>query len=89
MKVRELLSNATRWTKGTYAKNHLGNNVLYTDEKACQWCLSGAIQKCYPNNYGTITKKVEAQIGSDILNWNDKPQRFFQEVQSLVEVLDI
>lgn len=41
--VRERLSDPKRWTKNTYAKDKDGEHVYSCSERACRWCLSGAI----------------------------------------------
>ena len=51
-KVKELLSDKNRWTKGDYAKDETGRSVKVNDDNACKWCLYGAVLKiCYDSRH--------------------------------------
>ena len=95
MKVRDLLTDETRWTKGVSARNALGQGgVCYDDPSATSWCLAGAIHKCYGiDGWDPIAKRVYALIQplpkGGMGEWNDDPARSFSEVRALVEELDI
>lgn len=62
MKVKELLSEETKWTKNHYAKNEEGEPVSSLFSEACCWCLKGAVTKCYYNpaieNYHVIQQEA-------------------------------
>lgn len=47
MKIKELLSDASKWTQGRHAADEKGNDELPESSNAVCWCLSGAIMKCY------------------------------------------
>lgn len=82
--VRELLSDKSRWTKGSYARDKDGQPVGVRSRKAVCWCLEGAIRKVlerYKNNdhyaaYFTLTCKafMDATGTPDvhIADWNDR-----------------
>jgi hypothetical protein len=47
MKIKELLTDESKWTQETLAKNENGERVSPTQSDAVCWCLVGAIYKCY------------------------------------------
>lgn len=94
MKIRELLTDESKWTKGTYGRDRQGNPVPYYSQKATAFCLSAAIFRCYPQqNKGTkLYRKIQKILGigrKSIPGWNDDPARTFAEVKALVEELDV
>lgn len=91
MKVSELLTDKSKWTQKTLARNMYGQSVDAEDHEACSWCIQGAVLKCYghPKNID-IKERIYAQLGSLYIGgWNDDPTRTFAEVRSLVVELDI
>lgn len=80
MKVRDLLTDETKWSKG--------KSVVYRDDVACAWCLSAAVDRCYGASYLLVMNRVANHVGGPI-GWNDAPSRTFAEVRALVEELDI
>lgn len=93
MKVRELLTGPEKWTKGADARSESGYSVEPDSKAACRWCLYGAINAAYPRTDDAIRalKLVNAKLGESrgICNWNDAPERTFDDVRKLVEELDI
>lgn len=91
MKVHELLTDESKWTKGWYAKTVDGNKVSVTDDAAARWCLFGAVWKCYrdPARMRTILSQVFADREREAIWWNDDPERTFDDVRDLVTRLDI
>lgn len=93
MKVSELL-NEHNWIKGERALNHAGIATTVNDVDACQWCLIGAIEKCYLSNgldkFLAIVNSVYnyLNIGS-VVNWNDDPKRTFADIHQVITALDI
>jgi hypothetical protein len=50
VKVRELLSDESKWTKGAYARDADGNDLYLSgvdSPNASCWCLDGALHRCY------------------------------------------
>ena len=86
MKIRELLSDESKWCRGSLSLDKEGNKIDPIDSQACCWCLYGACMKCY-DFYNNIIEKILIKIGCYIDDWNDKST--FQEVKNLVEELDI
>lgn len=90
MKIRELLSDESKWTQKHLARDADSNPVIPQDDTAVSFCLMGAMDRCYPHNrdnhrvYRKVAREVE-QVGT----WNDAPDRTFADVQALVTRLDI
>jgi hypothetical protein len=53
-KVRELLSDPTRWTKSAFAKKADGTTCSAVNPKAVCWCLVGATLKFNNNPFGPL-----------------------------------
>lgn len=98
MKIKELLSDRSKWTKGYSALDTVGWIVTPNSPDAVCWCLYGAIRVCYPD-FSDLTKvgtklndTIQHKIGNKSITyiiWQDQPERTFEEVKALVEELDI
>ena len=87
MKVRDLFSGPEKWTKGEWARDKEGRP---TCSNAFCWCLIGAIFHCYKDeDYPEICEKIDNEGIDNLMQWNDAPERKFEEVKELVERLDI
>ncbi len=64
MKVKELLADPARWTKGTFARRVDNEAVASQSEEACKWCLLGAIRRCYVEGeeYTQAHTKLKAAV---------------------------
>ena len=90
MKVRELLSDESKWTKGNWARTGDGLGVYYECPEAVCWCLDGAIHLAYGDDWLPVRGKVCEHLGvTHLWDWNDSSRRTFAEVKALVEELDI
>lgn len=71
-RVRELLSDRKRWTKGTYARTGNNRDVDVFDPKAAKFCILGAIRRVN----GTYTQEAADAFDSltddDPAGFNDK-----------------
>lgn len=89
MKAWELLDSPEKWCKGANALTSDGMEVSACDPRACRWCLEGALRKCY----GSFDLKIQAV--RDALNthyvfeWNDAPERTFEEVRNALIAADV
>jgi hypothetical protein len=90
MKIRELFSDESKWTKYDFARDSKGRPVTSDAPQACRWCLLGAIIKCYPGDekFKVIHTLVE-HLGPSIPHWNDRNSTTFKNVVDLVARLDI
>ncbi len=99
MKVKELLTDESKWAKGEWAKDARGCCCSYTSERAVCFCLGGAIARCYGIKLGQqifadqeIYKRVATFLHLGILTisqWNDDKTRTFDDIKKVVEELDI
>lgn len=92
MKVKELLISEDVWTTQHLARNINGESTYSQDIDAVCWCLLGAIGNCYMLNEHKrkqVINKVESHLKMGIAEWNDKPERTFDDVRNLVLELNI
>ena len=90
MKVRELLTNKGKWCQGHDALDKHGIFMPPCNRKAIQWCVGGAIQKCYSSDIRQkIYMRIQSKVGGNISKWNDDPERTFADVKKLIEELNI
>ena len=90
MKIRELLTDESKWTKWKIAIDISGNIVLPDDPTAVCWCLSGAITKCYTEWFDRLRIKsiVQTAINDEYVTiFNDTHE--FEDIKRLVDKLDI
>ena len=91
MKIKELLSDSSKWTKRAMARDFNDLTCVAHCDIAIKWCLLGAIVKCYPGGYKRIqilNKIIDNGI-SDISGFNDLSSTSFSDIKALVERLDI
>lgn len=91
MTVAELLTDESKWTQGTYARDAGGDSVLCREAKACRWCLLGAMRVVYGGHRSTgfdsAFRRLRDAIGRHVPvhEWNDTPGRTFAEVRAAIE----
>ena len=85
MTLQELFSSEDKWTQEAEARNAAFRPVKPNDPEAVCWCLEGGIRLCYPDNFFEIRDKLRDLINNDLLfEWNDHPNRIFQQVYELI-----
>ena len=97
MKIRELLSDESKWIKWHEAQDKGGKVVDPLNPKAAKWCLQGAMAKCYFKKSHIGFSKIEdslcREVGkrgySLIVSFNDDPRITFLDVRDIVLRLDI
>lgn len=82
MTVRELYKDKSCWTQGAYARDAFGVPILTNHPTAVSWCLMGALSKCYGAERGW--KKTDVGV-----QWNDSPNRTFEQVLAHVIELNL
>jgi hypothetical protein len=95
MKLKKLFDHQSKWTQGASARNKSGKGVSPFSRAAKQFCLLGAVNKCYPGTthiWAEIANYVAHKYNIDplaVIAWNDNPKRTFKEIQDVVNTLDI
>lgn len=93
MKVQDILTDKSKWTKGWNAKTRKGNETDIEKRSAVCFCLYGAIWRAKhlddEYNVNRALEKVRWKIGNDIFSWNDDKYRTFKQVRALIVELDI
>lgn len=90
MKIHELLDKPEKWTKDANARDKEGYTIGATNPKAVCWCLYGSMFKCYEEEQRQIADRVRAEFRpGSFVEWNDAPERTFEEVRALCLKLDI
>jgi len=95
MKVRDLLSDASKWTQQAYARLPDGTDVDWGHPDAVCWCLASAIRVCFGETVETwavleyVREHLNVADQFALAAWNDAPERTFADVKALVDRLDI
>ena len=90
MKVSELLTDKSKWTKNAYAINDMGESVGAGGDDARAWCLLGALYKCYPDDKERgiarykLASVIELRYGKLPTVWQDEPSTTFEMVRELI-----
>ena len=90
MKIRELLSDPSKWTQRCFSRNSKGQPSAPAEQE-CSWCLVGALGRCYDDSeFDRVYDLIKAAVPErQIVHWNDDPKRTFEDVRKLVEELNI
>jgi len=88
MKAYELLSSPDKWTQGAEYRDSHGYDC--DPEQSVSMCLAGSIRLAYPDELerDTAFSIVRHKVGQ-LSDWNDAPDRAWDEVLSLLVELDI
>jgi hypothetical protein len=58
MKLQEVFTDESKWTRGAYAVDKGEGHVDATSDSACKWCLHGAVQKICNSVAGDISMET-------------------------------
>jgi hypothetical protein len=92
MKIKDLLTDRSRWVQGPVAMDRYGRSVYPESRWACKWCLWGAIEKCYSNwdDVLVVRDKLYSVLPyPNIIEWNERRGRTFDEVRAAVVAADV
>jgi hypothetical protein len=95
MKVKDILSNASKWTQGADARDADGRACDVDSPAAAAFCLRGAVLRAYGEGDAALTalEKVKRAVGGrgpfGIEYWNDDPDRTFDHVRRILEIADV
>ncbi len=89
MKLSELLTDESKWTKGAFARTKSGVGLWNgSSPNAVCWCLSGALQVCDARS--ETKQKIREHLKIDFIPaWNDAPERTFDDVKNLLTELNL
>lgn len=97
MKVKELLTDESKWTRGAYARDSMGHHISSTDPDAKCWCLQGAIDFCYRDSIMSekgpaiirLYETVQQYYGTpSVFHFNDR-KATFEDIRKVIELADI
>lgn len=96
MTTAEVFTEAARlvregWCQGAYARDKDGRGVRLGDEKACEWCVVGALYRATDDGARGWAAEREASsalgLRGSVVSWNDDPARTQAEVAALLDRL--
>jgi hypothetical protein len=89
LKIKELLADPNRWTQHAPARDAEGACTLSFHPDAVKWCLSGALDHCYPDyqERHTIRRRLFKMAGRALYAFNDNATH--HEVLKLVTDADV
>ena len=96
LRLKELLTDETRWTQYADARGEEGDPVPHYSVFACSWCLTGAVARIaneHPevkNGYRRLLSALNRELRitghiPDIQEWNDVEDRQHSEVIALLD----
>lgn len=97
MKVKELLSDESKWTRSAYARDSMGHSIPSTDPDAKCWCLQGAINFCYQGKLHQQKEEAMIKLGEviqqqyctpSIFHFNDR-KATFEDIKKVLDIADI
>ncbi len=94
MKVYELLDRPEKWTKKALARDSQGIGCDPHSKRAVSFCLAGAMMVCrgetaYLTEINVVNQWAAQDGYGDIADWNNAPERTYDEVIALAKELDI
>lgn len=88
-KVRALLSNPDRWTKGEMARNMFGAPIDPAGPNVTCWCIMGAVHhetNDDPFLAGSAYQIVRAQLqGRSVSEFNDDPTTTHADIMAILD----
>jgi hypothetical protein len=100
MKVKDILSDESRWTQGAAARNKRGELCSVLSPDATRFCILGAMARVYRSKHAMreCERRVADAIAAfggrityaiEIGDWNDDPGRTFDDVRQVIEKADV
>jgi hypothetical protein len=101
MKVKDLLSDASKWTQGAAARDKWGKLCSPLSPDAECYCVLGALERAYPADRQERLRaacKIRDAIVSlgwkckytiNVGVWNDAHERTFDDIQKALEKADV
>lgn len=96
MKIKDLLSDESKWIKRNNAQDKDGNVVYIDSDDACKFCLFGAVRRCYRTHYeqeqvADIINDivVDNNLSKNFIKFNDDPRTTFEDIRKVLEEADV
>lgn len=84
MLVKDLLNDESKWIQGVFFRD--AEDKECGKDKACKFCLSGAIKYVYGcDEYGCLTNHEYFAICS----FNDDPTTTFEDIRKVLEIANV
>ena len=86
MKASDILTDEGKWCQGYTALDDAGWLVGSPSGAAIRWCIQGAaIRAGYTlREEKELGQRIYEKVKSDIVTWQDAPERTFAEVRELL-----
>lgn len=88
VKIKDFLTKEN-WTKGAYARDQCNYTINFMSPLACKFCLMGAFLRHNQIMSSQFKSLIDELGGVLISEWNDAPERTFEDVHNLCVKLDI
>jgi hypothetical protein len=97
LKLREVLTDETKWIKGNYAVDAHGlRTPAYAPTAVC-FCIVGAVRRCYDSDNPTAISALRDaarqlypnRIGETVSSFNDHPDTTFEDVVKVIELAGV
>jgi hypothetical protein len=105
MKLKDLLTDETKWCRGTHAVNERNEPTDPCNDYATRWCLVGALRKIYgidTKEFFEAKLKLEEAVRRDsrdlsligprcisIPHFNDYVAMTFPRIKKLIDSIDV
>ncbi len=96
MRLTQLFSDASKWTKGHGARTQSDAGIFYDSPEACKWCLVGGVAKCYfgSADYQEALECVRMAIKKlfpgfpTVISFNDHKDTTFEDVVKVIKLAE-
>lgn len=86
IRLLALLSDHTKWTRGTWARDTSGEHCHIRSDRAACWCLEGAAIRCDvgEDEVNALQKAVELKGYKTIAGFNDDKDTTYEDVIQVI-----
>jgi hypothetical protein len=98
MKVSDVLTDGSKWTKGRYGEDVNGENCGSRSPNAIRWCLAGALLKACGENvdieFSSRYEALRSAVGNiknskyygTLSTFNDDTKTTFEDIKKVLEL---
>lgn len=85
-KAKALINTPDTWTQGSNARDANGHTATLLGEKACKFCMNGALERVSDfTSYSARLAVYDALGHRDIVHWNDAHNRKHEDVMAVFD----